>query len=58
MINDYPELIAEVSARSGATDVVNRAKMFVGMAEKMLSKRLRLAGMETAALVSKIRLRR
>ena len=48
MINDYPELIAEVSARSGATDVVNRAKMLVGMAEKMLSKRLRLSGMETA----------
>lgn len=49
MINDYPELIAEVSARSGVTDVVNRAGMFVGMAEQMLSKRLRLGGMETAA---------
>lgn len=48
MINDYPELIAEVSTRSGATNVVNRAGMFVGMAEKMLSKRLRLANMETA----------
>lgn len=49
MINDYPELIAEVSARSGAAGIVNRAKMFVGMAEKMLSRRLRLANMETSA---------
>ncbi len=48
MINDYPELIAEVSTRSGVSDVVSRAKMFVGMAEKALSKRLRLANMETA----------
>lgn len=47
MIADYPELIAEVSARSGFSDVVSRARMFVGMAENMLSKRLRLADMET-----------
>ena len=47
MIRDYSELIAEVCARSGVSDVANRAAMLVGMAERMLSKRLRLAGMET-----------
>lgn len=47
MIQDYSELIAEVSARSGISDVVNRAAQLTGMAENMLSKRLRLAGMET-----------
>ncbi|MEG9884919.1 MAG: hypothetical protein V6Z86_10030 [Hyphomicrobiales bacterium] len=46
MIRDYPELIAEICARSGVSDVANRADMLVGMAERMLSKRLRLAGME------------
>ena len=47
MICDYPELIAEICARSGVSDVANRAGMLVGMAERMLSKRLRLAGLET-----------
>lgn len=52
MINDYPELIAEVSARSGVSDVASRARMHVGMAEKMLSRRLRLSGMETAVTLT------
>lgn len=47
MISDYPELVTEVSHRSKRTDIVNRASMYVGMAEKMLSKRLRLADMMT-----------
>ncbi len=46
MISDYPELIAEVAERSGVSDVATRAKMYVGMAEKALSKRLRLAEQE------------
>lgn len=46
MIGDYTELIVEVAARSGIPDVASRARMWVGMAEKMLSKRLRLAEME------------
>ncbi|MBO6507979.1 MAG: hypothetical protein JJ979_05770 [Roseibium sp.] len=45
MIADYPELIAEVSHRSKRSDVVNRAAMYVGLAERMLSKRLRLSEM-------------
>lgn len=52
MIADYPELIAEVSVRSGRSDVAARAGMFVGMAEAMLSNRLRLARMETVAGVT------
>ncbi|QAX31311.1 phage adaptor protein [Leisingera sp. NJS204] len=52
MIADYPELIAEVSHRSGVSGVVNRAKMYVGMAERALSKRLRVADMETAATLT------
>lgn len=49
MIKDYPDLIAEVSHRSGRGDVANRAGMYVGMAEKMLSRRLRLTDMITDA---------
>lgn len=52
MISDYSELVTEVSARSGISDVANRAKMFVGMAEKNLSKHLRLSGMETSAILT------
>lgn len=47
MINDYAELIAEASQRTGVTDVASRARMCVGMAEKALSKQLRVADMET-----------
>lgn len=47
MISDYPELISEATHRSQRSDVVNRAAMYVGMAEKMLSKRLRLTDMLT-----------
>lgn len=47
MIQDYSELVAEVAERSGFSDVANRASMFVGLAEKMLSRRLRLSGMES-----------
>ena len=46
MINDYAELITEAAHRTGVTDVASRAKMYVGMAEKALSKRLRVADME------------
>ncbi|MDP2575384.1 hypothetical protein Q8W40_24525 [Vibrio penaeicida] len=49
MIQDYSELIAEASHRSGVTNIAQRARMLVGMAEKNLSKRLRLANMETVA---------
>jgi hypothetical protein len=52
MLSDYSELIAEASHRTGLTDVASRAKMYVGMAEKALSKRLRVADMETVALIS------
>ena len=52
MINDYPELITEVALRSGITDVANRAKMLVGMAENALSKRLRLGGMESVVTLT------
>ncbi|WP_420013332.1 phage adaptor protein [Tateyamaria sp.] len=46
MINDYAELITEAAHRTGVTDVASRAKMYVGMAEKALSRRLRVADME------------
>ena len=46
MINDYAELIAEAAQRTGVTDVASRAKMYVGMAEKALSRQLRVADME------------
>lgn len=46
MINDYAELITEAAHRTGVTDVASRAKMYVGMAEKALSKRLRVADTE------------
>jgi len=52
MIRDYPELISEVSRRSGVTDVANHAAMYVGMAETALSKMLRVGEMETAAEVT------
>lgn len=47
MIADYPELVAEVTHRSKQSDVANRASMYVGLAERMLSKRLRLSDMLT-----------
>ena len=47
ILADYSELVAEATERSGVSDVANRAGMLVGMAEKMLSKRLRLSSMET-----------
>lgn len=35
MIQDYSELIAEASHRSGLTNIAQRARMLVGMAEKI-----------------------
>ena len=52
MIQDYAELIAEVTTRSSVSDVATRAKMHVGMAENMLSKRLRTSDMETAVVLT------
>lgn len=52
MIADYAELIAEVSQRTGQTDVASRAAMFVGMAERVLSRRLRVADAEATATVA------
>ncbi|MDC9701527.1 MAG: hypothetical protein PSN37_04815 [Alphaproteobacteria bacterium] len=46
MIRDYPELISEVSARSGMPDLIHRAGMFVSMAETMLSKCLHFSSLE------------
>ena len=44
---DYAELIAEVTERSGMTSVANRASQYVGMAERALSRALRVSEMET-----------
>ena len=52
MINDYPELIAEVIARTGLEGVPERAAMYVGMAEKLLQKSLRVPGMEGEATIT------
>jgi len=46
-LDDYAELVLEAARRTGVTDLTTRADMVVGMAEKYLSKRLRLAGQET-----------
>lgn len=46
-LGDYAELVIEAARRSGVTDLTTRADMIVGMAEDYLSKRLRVAGMET-----------
>lgn len=43
---DYPELIAEVTERTGDSAVALRAKMHLGMAETALNKVLRVAGNE------------
>lgn len=52
MIRDYPELIATVTTRSQIPDVATHAASYVGLAEKALNKRLRVAGMETAATLT------
>lgn len=52
MIRDYPELIAAVTTRSKVPDVATHATTYVGLAEAALSKRLRVAGMETAATLT------
>ena len=52
MLSDYSELIAEASHRTGVTDVASRTKMYVGMAENALSKRLRVAEMEADAVLT------
>ncbi len=52
MIQDYAALIAEVTARSGVSDVATRAQMYVGMAENALSKRLRVGDMEAEATLT------
>ncbi|MBT8152750.1 hypothetical protein KMP13_02325 [Epibacterium ulvae] len=52
MITDYSELVAEVTERSGVSGVANRAAMFVGLAERALSKRLRVADAETVATLT------
>ena len=52
MINDFSELVAEVTERSGISDFANRADMLIGMAETALSKRLRLSDQETAVTLT------
>ena len=47
MISDYAELIAEVVERTGDANVPLRAKMFTGLAEIDLSKRLKTSAQET-----------
>ena len=52
MIRDFADLIAEVTVRTDRPDVAGRAAMLVGLAERALSKRLRLADMETVAALT------
>lgn len=49
MIKDYADLITEVAHRSGASDVANRAGMYVGMAEEYMRKALRIGSVDLIA---------
>lgn len=49
---DFPELLTEVQARSGVTDVVSRGEHFVRTAERALEKRLRVGAMESTATLA------
>jgi len=51
MIKDKLELITEIVERSGVADVPLRAAIFIGLAEDLLSKKLRLAKMEKEAVL-------
>lgn len=46
---DYPELIAEVTARSGDSTVAVRAPLFIKLAEVEINKALRIGGNEESA---------
>ncbi len=52
MISDYSELVAEVTERTGAPGVANRAGMFVGLAETVLNRRLAVSGMEATTTMT------
>ena len=46
MINDYSELIIEAARRSNVEDVGERGAQLVGLAEKMIARKLRTADVE------------
>lgn len=49
---DYPELIAEVTERSGDSAVAVRARMYLRLAEAEINKALRVAGNEESATIT------
>lgn len=49
---DYSDIIAEVTDRTGVSDVATRAPMFTAMAEADINRRLRVGAMEKSATVT------
>lgn len=49
MINDFAELIGEVTERTGVSDVANRAGMHVGLAEEYIRKALHIGSVDLIA---------
>lgn len=52
MINDKAELLAEIVSRSGYEDIIPRASVAIGLAEKIIEKQLRVSDMVNSLLVS------
>lgn len=52
MFRDYQDLIAEIADRVGSGGFVARADVYVGLAERMLSSRLRVSDMEASSSVT------
>lgn len=52
MISDYPELIAEVTHRTGEASVPTRAAIYTGMAETSLNRALALSDMEATTTLT------
>lgn len=49
---DYPELIAEVTERSGESAVAVKARLFLRLAEAEINKKLRVSGNEETASIT------
>ena len=52
MIKDYSELVIEIARRTGVDDVSDKAGQLVGLAENMISKRLRLNEQQTQTTIT------
>lgn len=52
MINDKAELLAEIVTRSGYEDIIPRASVAIGLAEKIIEKQLRVSDMINSVSVS------